>query len=108
MLCNRAYPGIRIPVSVEQCATCAPVAAMAPQCDSCNPAPMMAAVPASCTQCASANPDATATLSAGQTIAEVVAILGAPARAVDLGSKQIYLYQNMKVTFIDGRMSDVL
>ena len=56
----------------------------------------------------SSNAAAVTTLARGQTIAQVVSILGAPARAVDLGAKQIYLYQNMKVTFLYGRMSDVI
>jgi hypothetical protein len=105
MLCNRAFPAVRVPVSIEDCAACAP--APAPEtatCDSCTPAPVE-----SCTQCASpSNAAGVTTLARGQTIAEVVSILGAPARAVDLGAKQIYLYQNMKVTFLYGRMSDVI
>jgi len=112
MLCNRAYPGVRIPVNVEECVACAQTAAVAPACDSCTPAPLVTASPAdatACTDCAlSGNSDGLGTLTRGQTIAEVVAILGTPARAVDLGIKQIYLYQNMKVTFIGGRMSDVI
>jgi hypothetical protein len=103
MLCNRAFPSVRVPVSIEDCAECDP-APMTATCDSCTPAPA-----AACTECASSSSAAgVTTLARGQTIAEVVAILGAPARAVDLGAKQIYLYQNMKVTFVYGRMSDVI
>jgi hypothetical protein len=46
-------------------------------------------------------------ISLGQTIAEVQAALGAPAQIVDLGSKKIYVYKNLKITFIDGRVTDV-
>jgi hypothetical protein len=102
MLCNRAFPSVRVPVNIEDCAECDP-APMAATCDSCAPAPA-----AACTECASSNNAGIATLARGQTIAEVVAILGAPARAVDLGAKQVYLYPNMKVTFLYGRMSDVI
>ena len=43
----------------------------------------------------------------GQSIADVESILGAPSQRVDLGSKKLYIYNNMKVTFIDGQVSDV-
>jgi len=43
----------------------------------------------------------------GQTIAEVESVLGTPAQKVDLGSKKLYIYGKLKVTFIDGRVSDV-
>jgi hypothetical protein len=50
---------------------------------------------------------APATISLGQTIADVVAILGQPQQIVDLGSKKIYVYKNLKITFVDGRVTDV-
>jgi hypothetical protein len=43
----------------------------------------------------------------GQTIAEVDAILGQPDKFVDLGSKKIYIYKDMKITFVDGKVADV-
>ncbi len=43
----------------------------------------------------------------GQTIAQVVAVLGQPEKKVNLGSKQIYVYKDLKVTFINGKVSDV-
>jgi hypothetical protein len=46
-------------------------------------------------------------VSLGQTIAQVTASLGQPAKVVNLGPKQIYVYQDMKVTFKDGKVSDV-
>ena len=43
----------------------------------------------------------------GQTIEEVVSILSQPEKVVDLGAKKIYVYKDMKITFTDGRVSDV-
>lgn len=40
----------------------------------------------------------------GQTIDEVVAILGQPKTIVDLGMKKIYVYSSIKATFVDGKM----
>jgi hypothetical protein len=37
----------------------------------------------------------------------VQAALGNPDRVVDLGSKAIYLYKDLKVTFIDGKVADI-
>jgi hypothetical protein len=47
-----------------------------------------------------------ATISAGQTVEQVIATLGTPQSILDLGSKKIYVYKDMKITFIDGRVSD--
>jgi len=47
------------------------------------------------------------TISLGQTTEEVVAILGQPQQIVDLGSKKIYIYKDLKITFIDGKVTDV-
>jgi len=43
----------------------------------------------------------------GQTIDEVTASLGSPITIIDLGPKKIYKYQDMKVTFTEGKVSDV-
>jgi len=43
----------------------------------------------------------------GQTIDQVVAILGQPEKTVKVGPKQIYVYKDLKVTFVDGKVSDV-
>jgi hypothetical protein len=43
----------------------------------------------------------------GQTIPEVVTVLGQPERIVDLGSKKIHVYKTLKITFLDGKVSDV-
>jgi hypothetical protein len=42
----------------------------------------------------------------GQSVDEVVAVLGQPDKKVDLGSKQIFVYKDLKVTFKDGKVSD--
>ncbi|MGH9748044.1 MAG: hypothetical protein ACRD59_18265 [Candidatus Acidiferrales bacterium] len=47
------------------------------------------------------------TIAVGQTIDEVVAILGQPQKIVDLGKKEMYFYPDMKVIFVDGKVSDV-
>jgi hypothetical protein len=43
----------------------------------------------------------------GQTPEQVVAILGAPENKVDLGAKKIFIYKEMKIVFVDGKVSDV-
>jgi hypothetical protein len=43
----------------------------------------------------------------GQTVDQVVAALGQPEKTVNLGSKQIYVYKDLKVTFVNGKVSDV-
>jgi hypothetical protein len=61
----------------------------------------------------SANPPAAAppagppTIALGQTIDQVTAALGEPKEVVDLGSKKIYKYPDMKVVFMNGKVSDV-
>ncbi len=48
-----------------------------------------------------------ATIALGQSADEVTASLGAPLTVIDLGSKKIYKYKDMKITFKDGKVSDV-
>jgi hypothetical protein len=48
------------------------------------------------------------TVSLGLTIDQVVATMGQPDRLADLGSKKIYFYKDMKITFVDGKVSDIL
>ena len=48
-----------------------------------------------------------ASIQLGQSIDEVVAIMGQPERKVNLGSKQIYLYKDLKITFVNGKVTDV-
>ncbi|MCU1234434.1 MAG: hypothetical protein JWP63_2401 [Candidatus Solibacter sp.] len=47
------------------------------------------------------------TLSLGMSLNEVKAIQGDPEKIVDLGSKKIYVYKDLKITFMDGKVSDI-
>jgi hypothetical protein len=47
------------------------------------------------------------TISLGLSIDQVVAILGQPLAVADLGSRKIYSYKILKVTFVDGRVADI-
>jgi hypothetical protein len=43
----------------------------------------------------------------GQTKDQVVASFGQPQKVVELGTKEIYIYSDMKVTFVNGKVTDV-
>jgi len=43
----------------------------------------------------------------GQTPDQVKAALGNPDKIVNLGAKQIYVYKDLKVTFLNGKVADV-
>lgn len=47
-----------------------------------------------------------ATVAIGQSTDEVVAILGQPDKILNLGAKQIYVYKDLKVTFVKGKVTD--
>jgi hypothetical protein len=47
------------------------------------------------------------TIEKGQTPDQVEAALGKPDKIVNLGAKQLYIYKDMKVTFLNGKVSDV-
>ncbi|HEY8997451.1 MAG TPA: hypothetical protein VIM60_06110 [Edaphobacter sp.] len=49
----------------------------------------------------------TQTIAIGQTIDQVTATMGPPTQIVDLGSKKIYKYPDMKVIFVNGKVNDV-
>ncbi len=49
----------------------------------------------------------TKTIELGQTPEQVEAILGKPEKVVKLGSKVTYIYKDMKVIFVDGKVADV-
>jgi len=49
----------------------------------------------------------TVNIALGQTVDQVVAAMGQPKSVVDLGTKKIYVYPDMKVTFKAGKVSDV-
>jgi hypothetical protein len=46
-------------------------------------------------------------VSEGQTIDQVVAALGQPAKKAKVGTKDIYYYKDLKVTFVNGKVTDV-
>jgi hypothetical protein len=47
------------------------------------------------------------TIQLGQSTDEVIGALGQPDKIVNLGAKQIYVYKDLKVTFLKGKVSDV-
>jgi hypothetical protein len=47
------------------------------------------------------------TISIGQSMADVVSILGQPTNQANLGNRVIYNYNGMRVTFVAGRVTDV-
>jgi hypothetical protein len=47
------------------------------------------------------------TIQLGMTTDQVQAALGKPEKIFNLGSKQIYVYKDVKVTFLNGKVSDV-
>ena len=47
------------------------------------------------------------TISLGQTTDEVVAILGQPDKTANLAGKELYIYKDLKVTFVKGKVTDV-
>jgi hypothetical protein len=46
-------------------------------------------------------------VSEGQTIDQVVAALGQPLKKAKVGTKDIYYYKDLKITFINGKVKDV-
>jgi len=50
---------------------------------------------------------APATVSFGMTPAQVESALGKPSKVIELGSKKIFVYSDIKVTFMDGKVTDV-
>jgi hypothetical protein len=62
-------------------------------------APAEAAAPA-------APPAPPATVEIGQTPDQVTAALGQPDKILNLGTKQIYVYKDLKVTFVKGKVTD--
>jgi hypothetical protein len=47
------------------------------------------------------------TIQLGMTADQVQQALGRPEKVVNLGAKQIYVYKDLKVTFLNGKVSDV-
>ena len=47
------------------------------------------------------------TIALGQTVDQVTTSMGQPTRIIDLGTKKVYVYKDMKITFKVGKVSDV-
>ncbi|HTW58436.1 MAG TPA: hypothetical protein VMD99_09905 [Terriglobales bacterium] len=47
------------------------------------------------------------TIEKGMSPDQVTGVLGNPDKIVNLGAKQLYIYKDMKVTFLNGKVSDV-
>jgi hypothetical protein len=58
-------------------------------------------------QAQQAPPPEPAQIEKGQTPDQVKAAIGVPDKIISLGAKQIYVYKDIKVTFINGKVSDV-
>lgn len=56
---------------------------------------------------AAANAAPQVRLAMGQTVEDVRKMLGEPATVIDLGAKLTYVYDGMKIVFMDGKVSDV-
>lgn len=50
---------------------------------------------------------ASQSISLGQSLDEVIAVLGQPKKKVDLGKKVVFIYEDMKVIFLDEKVEDV-
>jgi hypothetical protein len=97
--------------------TIAEVLTVAPQADQAgqpapvpSPAPAAAPAPAPMQAIAPPPPPADApppTIAVGQTVDQVTAAFGQPLRQAKLGAKEILYYKDMKVTFVDGKVTDV-
>jgi len=85
-------PGAAAPPSQPAAPPAAPAPAEAP------PAPIAPPPPPP--------PDPTE-VSEGQTIDQVVAALGQPVKKAKVGTKDIYYYKDLKVTFVNGKVKDI-
>lgn len=47
------------------------------------------------------------TVELGQTVDQVEAVLGKPETIINLGTKVTFVYKNLKVVFVDGRVVHV-
>jgi hypothetical protein len=47
------------------------------------------------------------TITLKETKAQVLAAFGQPTRVIDLGVKKIYVYKDMKVTFVNDKVTDI-
>lgn len=79
--------------------------AAAPPAQEAAPAPVEAPPPA--IEAPPPPPAEPATVALGQTPDEVVAALGQPTKKAKVGTKEIYFYKDLKVTFVNGKVKDI-
>jgi hypothetical protein len=60
--------------------------------------------PAPATPSAQSTQAPTQNIALGQTIEQVAASMGQPRQIVDLGTKKIYTYPNLKIVFVNGKV----
>ena len=76
-----------------------------------QPAPAAAAAPAEAAPAAIEPPPPPPadppTVALGQTPDEVVAALGQPVKKAKVGTKEIYFYKDLKVSFVNGKVKDI-
>jgi hypothetical protein len=65
------------------------------------------ATPASTKLTFSTTSTAQPTLIPGLTIDQAKAIQGEPQRIVEVGNRKIYVYKDLKITFTNGRLTDI-
>jgi hypothetical protein len=75
--------------------------------DNANAAPQPDQQTAASTQSQPAEQAEPATVQMGMTTDQVESILGKPDKLFNVGTKQIYVYKDVKVTFLNGKVSDV-
>jgi hypothetical protein len=80
-----------------------PPAASAPSIPAADPLPLIAPPPAA----SDVPPAPPRTIAMGQTQDQVTALFGQPAKVAKLGPTEIFYYQDMKVTFTNGKVSNV-
>jgi hypothetical protein len=51
-------------------------------------------------------PPPPASVDKGQTPDQVIAAMGQPDKILNLGAKMIYVYKDIKVTFVNGKVTD--
>jgi hypothetical protein len=54
-----------------------------------------------------APPQPPPTIQIGESISDVTTAIGQPKKIVDLGAKKIYVYDDLKITFMNGKVSNV-
>jgi hypothetical protein len=72
-----------------------------------TPAATSAAGAAAAPAASAAAPAAPATIALGQTQKQVIEALGEPQSIVKLNEREIYVYKDLKITFVKGKVTDV-